>query len=501
VPIIKPSANGHESTLTKLLRAQSASGLPAKAPRKGKKEKDPSLPNTQRDNGSERVHPSHETLQNKRFCDEALSCGVLDPLGKSVKSLPVDAFPKALQRFTRSVAAALPCPVDFIGTMILAVLSVFIGRKCSLQIKPGWMEYPVLWIVPIARSGDRKSPALDQAAAPLRKKQAELWAEYLKAKREHQKDKRAPKPVLTQILTTDTTIEALKVVLAGNPNGIIFPADELSGWARAMSQYKAGRGDDRQHWLSIWSGSQIVCNRKSEPEPIIIDHPFVSVVGCIQPDALTDLIDDAREDGFSARILFSYPDPIPKTDWTEDIVDAREYFQICETLWNLKPEVLEFSPTAKALWISWVNAHRQEAPPDNLKPIWAKAEGHCARLALVLFLARWACNETSESQIDKPSMEGAIKLISYFKSHAFRVYGSTVDHKDQSRIGKALRWIKRHGGTVTARKVSMYGVCKSSDEAKELFNDLTELGYGTVVKEIRDSVVFHLNETTGQQKE
>ena len=70
-----------------------------------------------------------------------------------------------------------------------------------------------------------------------------------------------------------------------------------------MSQYKGGRGNDRQHWMSIWSGVQIVNNRVSLSEPIIIDGPFVCVTGGIQPDALDDFIDDSREDGFSARLL------------------------------------------------------------------------------------------------------------------------------------------------------------------------------------------------------
>src|SRR5262249_18256994 len=148
---------------------------------------------------------------------------------------------------------------------------------------------------------------------------------------------------------------------------------------RAMSQYKGGKGDDRQHWLSIWSGTQIVCNRVSLPEPIIINDPFVAVTGGIQPDALGDLIDDAREDGFAARILFSYPDPIPHKDWNEDIVEgAAQYAAVCETLWKLKPSdrPITFSPAAKALWVEWVNAHRKEEPPDNLRPTWSKAEGH-----------------------------------------------------------------------------------------------------------------------------
>ena len=54
---------------------------------------------------------------------------------------------------------------------------------------------------------------------------------------------------------------------------------------------------------------------------------------------------------------------------------------------------------------------------------------------------------------------------------------------------------RMRGGVVTARQVHMYGVCKSSNAAKELLADLEELGHGIVTEEARGSVVFRLNTT------
>ncbi len=461
----------------------------------------------QRDNATDEPLSCKPTGQRDTQRDEPLSCCPVEPLSGPVERFPVEVFPKILQRFITSVAEALPCPPDFPGAMMLPVLSTFIGRKRCIEIKPGWREYLVLWIMCIARSGDRKSPALEKVVETLRRLQRQLLAEYFAAKKAYaslppDKQREEARPRLKQILTTDSTIEALKNVLAGNPNGIIFVADELTAWVRSHGQYKGGKGDDRQHWLSIWSGAQVVCNRVSLAEPIIINDPFVSVIGGVQPDALTDLIDDAREDGFSARILCSYPDPLPNRSWNEDTVkETSQYASVCESLWNLEPapKPITFSPEAKAIWIDWVDRHRQESPSDNLRPTWSKAEGHCLRLALVLFLARQVCKETKATQIDPASITGAIKLIEYFKSHARKVYGRMADQKDDTRIGRALRWIKRYGGTVTARKAHMHALVKDTAEATELFEYLAELGYGTVTKESRNSVVFRLKDTTVQQ--
>ncbi len=115
--------------------------------------------------------------------------------------------------------------------MMLPVLSAFIGRKRCIEVKPGWVEYPVLWLACIARSGDRKTPAYSEVTEPLRKLQCKLLAVYVQEKKDYEtlskeEKEETPRPRLKQILTTDTTIEALKDVLAGNENGIIYPADE-----------------------------------------------------------------------------------------------------------------------------------------------------------------------------------------------------------------------------------------------------------------------------------
>lgn len=460
----------------------------------------PTVQTEQRVNGTDKkVEPNSPTGQQ-----DADPLGV-GPLGVPVDPFPIEVYPEALRHLIQTASEAFPCPPDFLGVMMLGALSACIGRKRSIAVTPSWIEYPLAWLAVVARSGDRKTPAYEKATEPLRDIQMQLWAEYRQAKRDFAALKpadqaQAERPVLQQILTTDTTIEALKVVLQNNPNGIIFTGDELSAWARGIGQYKGGKGDDRQHWLSIWSGTQIVCNRKGDAEPTVIGHPFVSVLGGIQPDALGDLIDDSREDGFSARILFSYPDPIANKEWSEASVSGvPAYRSICQKLWRLKPsrDPITFSPAAKEVWIEWVNAHRREEPADTLRPMWSKLEGYCLRLTLILFLTRQVAGETQATEIDDPSITGAVKLVSYFKSHARRVYRSATQSKDEGRIASALRWIKRRlstGDRITARLAHMHGLTKSSAEARELFDDLAELGHGTVTEESRGSVVFHLTE-------
>lgn len=98
-------------------------------------------------------------------------------------------------------------------------------------------------------------------------------------------------PLMAQVFTTDSPLEALAELNQQNPRGLLFARDELSGWTRAMNQYRNGKGADRQGWLSFWNGAPVLVNRKGK-EPILLSNPFVCVAGCLFPDVLDELSDE-----------------------------------------------------------------------------------------------------------------------------------------------------------------------------------------------------------------
>jgi hypothetical protein len=112
-----------------------------------------------------------------------------------------------------------------------------------------------------------------------------------------------------RVVADDTTIEALAGILESNPRGVLVARDELAGWVRAMDQYKGGKGADRQIWLSLWSNAPISVDRKGSPEPVIVESPWVSVTGSIQPEILPDLSVAGRMAYWTASYL-PFPNPI-----------------------------------------------------------------------------------------------------------------------------------------------------------------------------------------------
>lgn len=458
-----------------------------------------------------------------------------------VEPFPVEALPGPLQRMVLEVAQALPCPADFVGVPMLAVAGAAIGTSRVIQVKQGWREGARLYSGVVAEPGSKKSPALDHVIQPLMRRQLALKAEYDGAKERHLQEVgryerelaawkeavrkeakdgggnpgemplKPEEPVMGQLIASDATLEAVAQLLAENPRGLLFFRDELTGWVRAMDAYRSGKGADRQAWLTFWSGGSYIVNRKSEKEPLVLTNPFVCVTGCLPPDVLGELSDErGREDGFIHRVLFAYPDPVPLS-WSEAVIsDAtlQGYDAVVQALWGLKPgedeegrrvpQVLSFTPDAKALWVEWIEDHYREGAdplfPPNLRGPWAKLEGYCARLALVLHLCRYVCCEAESEEVDRISVAGAATLVEYFKSHARRVYARLHATEDDQRVVLALTWIQKRGGTATARDLLRSNVAgvKTADDAQRLLRTLERRGYGKTKQGAKKSLSITL---------
>ena len=64
-----------------------------------------------------------------------------------------------------------------------------------------------------------------------------------------------PKPIepkFSQLIVSDTTMEALAIVLEHNPRGVMAEYDELVNFMEQMDMYRSGNGADKGKWLSIY---------------------------------------------------------------------------------------------------------------------------------------------------------------------------------------------------------------------------------------------------------
>jgi hypothetical protein len=255
----------------------------------------------------------------------------------------------------------------------------------------------------------------------------------------------------------------------------------------------------------------------------MIENPFVGVMGALPPDMLGKLSADAgAADGFIDRILFAYPDPL-SPDYKQDGVDPALGDELCgifERIWSLQPDVdetgkeiprvVKFDGGAVSMWCRWMEAHHEEQThadfPENLRGPWAKLEGYCARLALIVHTLSHVCDGKDDWQIDQESVASAWALIDYFKNHARRVYPKLRATPEDRRVEAALTWIRQqepssHGVIIVkVRDVQMHrvGSVKNCEQAKKLLRELEDRGFGWTRPTSLGSLVFILKgERTG----
>ena len=267
------------------------------------------------------------------------------------------------------------------------------------------------------------------------------------------------KPVLLRIVSSDTTVEALCVILSENRRGLLLKRDELIAFVRGMDMYRKGKGTDRQFYMSAYSGESFTLDRKSNLDgiPIIVPWPYLCVVGCLTPDMLVEFEDEqGREDGFVDRFLWTFPDVAKVVYWTEESVseESKRAWEGClQKLWELKdreerpgqfaPNVVGLLPGAQKAWIEFYNAISSETGaddfPQKLIGPWRKLRDYGARLALVMHLLRVACGECVNAEmVEEVSVQAAVQLIDYFKSQTVRVHAAMSRKTELPEADRAL---------------------------------------------------------------
>ncbi len=376
-------------------------------------------------------------------------------------TFPVEVFPQPVQEIINATNKNLEFPIDFIGTSILYAASVAIGNSYRVLIKRDFEETALLYLAIVARPGTNKTHPLSWAIKPLCDSDAKTYRAYELALAEYEKAAGLPKekrleqgldelqkPVHKKFLLTDFTGEGLAKVHKFNLRGIGAYCDELSGWFKNFNRYN--KGSEQEFWISNFNSKSINIDRKNS-ESIFILRPFISVCGTIQRGIISQLAKDSRnQNGFIDRILFAIPDDVVKEYWSESEIApqiVQNWAEIITRLTSLPiqlddnlnpfPELLRFNPEAKKLLFKWQRDNTDkcnEAESEALAGIFSKLDMYVCRLALILQLMRWACNEGNKEEISTEAVKGAIQLIEYFRLSAVRVYSILASNNPLDKL-------------------------------------------------------------------
>lgn len=446
-----------------------------------------------------------------------------------VEAFPLQVFPPMLERLCKEIATSIGCPVDYPATTMIAVAASAMGNTRQIRIKRGWKEGPRFYMAVVADPGAAKSPVIKVLCKPIYKRQEWLHSKYMEEREEYDRKvmeyesgckqakrlnsvppNKPNKPNYPHLFTTNSTTEKLAVMLSENPRGLVMVQDELTSWVMGLNQYKAGgKGSDRQFFLSAWSGEASKTDRKGDDTPTFTPRPFLNIIGGIQPDMLRSLMDEeGREDGFVHRILFSFPESKHGEFWTDQDVSLE-----CQNAWDstishllelqmmetqrgeVRPFDLMMTDQAKDIWRSWFNHTSAEVGcedfPYHLRGPWSKLRAYCARFALLFqFLWTGAVEPSAAAQLElTPRADGderigawamscAAYLTEYFKSHYRKVASEMTKSSKEKIIEKAMGFIAKKGGKVSAKEFVHAHFAKKVSEAAGLMKEMAERGLG-----------------------
>jgi hypothetical protein len=405
---------------------------------------------------------------------------------------PVEALPEPVQSFVTAGAKALGTGVAYLAASILVVLAAAIGNAATIRLKRGWTEPAVLWLGLVGESGTLKSPTLDLALRPVRRRQAAALAQFDKDMEGYAQDKavydadirawqykgrakgepppeKPAEPVCQRFHCCDITVEAIAKRLAAAPKGLLLATDELAGWLGSFDRYTNGKGDV-EHWLTMHGARDLMVDRKTEGQrPIYAPRAAVSIIGGIQPGVLRRALGvEHVQNGLAARLLVTMP-PTTVKRWTDATVDEgleRQIENLLGTLYALpmlidehgspKPTELPLSADAKRVWVAFYNEHAKALAEavGYEAALLSKMEGAAARLALVIHLARYAADDPAMSDpnmIDGASITAGVTLARWFAHEGQRVCAIVQAGDEATERRELVEWIKRQGGRVTAR--------------------------------------------------
>ena len=369
---------------------------------------------------------------------------------------PLDIFPESIQSYIKECNSKLDSNIDYMGCSLLWLISVCIGNSIEIEVKRGWNENATIWLSLVGKAGIGKTPSINNIIFPLQKINSREIKRYFKEleKFEHYdtlpvKEKKdypeVQKPVKSQFIANDITLEALVDLHQESDNAVGVFKDELAGWLKDMNKYRAG--SDLEFWLSCWSGKSVSLNRLTR-KGSFVEKPFIPVLGGIQPAILNSFYTEENKDnGFMDRMLLSFPesevDFYNENEMEYEVLEWYKDNMICfydilkTTIKRDKDNGIEsltakFSDEAKKEWVRIFNEISNFQNSDNeneyLKSMYPKQKSYIPRFALLIHVFDEFFSDGGNTLlISKESILKAEKLSKYFIATAKKVKVNSIE--------------------------------------------------------------------------
>jgi len=470
-------------------------------------------------------------------------------------------LPESFRGWLMDIAERVCCPPDFPAVAGMVSLAAVVGRQCGIRPKRAddWLVIPNLWGAIVGRPGTLKSPALSEPLKPLRRLESQAKEAHVEAMREHEAAsliaterkavgkesiRRAIKqgqdphglawdaagdtldpPARRRYLTSDSTVEKLGELLAGNPRGLLVNRDELTGLLRSLD--REGQETARAFYLEGWNGTETFVFDRIGRGTVDVPAVCLSLLGGIQPGPLGDylskaLAGGAGDDGLLQRFqLTVWPDVTG--EWRD--VDRWPDSQARGLAWSVfdrldqinpltlgaeqdRPEgvpFFRFDEPAQELFREWRGELERRLRTGDEHPAM---EAHLAKyrsLVPALALLRHLADHPEGGAVGETACLAACAWAEYLEGHARRLYAPATASETHA-AKELLRHLTRGDlpGPFTSREVTRKG-WRGLDRhgAGGALELLAEHGYlaaeprNPTESGGRPSLLFHINPSIG----
>ncbi|MGW3193700.1 DUF3987 domain-containing protein [Streptomyces sp. NPDC001118] len=391
-----------------------------------------------------------------------------------VDSPPLPPFPSerlgALGKFVTATAASLQTPEDLVAFAALASISTATGGRVRVQVKPDWHESTALYMAALADSSEKKTPALNAAAAPIREIEDELieqhrpeveataqeiritTARMTKAetaaanavpekRQEAEADAEAARvrlaelgdaPELPRLLVRDITLEALAKRMYEQGGRIGSLASEGGLFKVAAGLYGNNGKANTDLLLEAYTGGPYTIDRTGRASARMAST-FLALGLVVQPGIVAGLEKqnpEFRQSGLLGRFLYAKPNPTDEDTFDSPAVplavieDYRSRIRNLVTqLWDSPLiDTMALSAGARTAFADYYNAFaKRRKPGGDLHDIadWAgKLRGQLIRIAACLALYE----NPKAREITTERMNDVLGMAPYLIAHARAVF-------------------------------------------------------------------------------
>ncbi|MBI3554667.1 MAG: DUF3987 domain-containing protein [Deltaproteobacteria bacterium] len=405
---------------------------------------------------------------------------------------PVDLLPEWLREAAEGISKETETPRDLAAFMVLGAVSISSMGSFIVQVKPGYREELVLWLIAAALTGMRKTAVYRSSFHPIfeweKKKATEMAADIesktsrrqaeeaivegmrkrlARAKEERREQqikeivefqsKMTVIPTPPRRLIEDATPESLGRVMIQNGGKIGVASDEGGFLSNIAGRYSNGRVNADLP-LKGYAGSPVKIDRASR-DPIRIDNPRLAIVLSPQPHIVSEAISNQafRDLGFVGRFLYIWPESNlgHRTGATRAMPPGvmATYRAKMEQILEYAPEddeepaTIIFSSAAAEAWTKfWMEVELEMRENGRLRGIldWAaKLPGNIARLAALLHVALDPASRPHERELTAGTMEDAAQIGRVLIEHSLAVFSAAGADSRIEGAKHVLNWIRR----------------------------------------------------------